>query len=53
MDDGSLKSLLDDFASKANITKKDANAFLKSFQSVFIEALDKDKVLKINGLGSF
>ncbi|MGM9794876.1 MAG: HU family DNA-binding protein [Candidatus Aphodosoma sp.] len=53
MDDGSLKSLLDDFASKANITKKEANAFLKSFQSVFIEALDKDKVLKINGLGSF
>lgn len=53
MEDGSLKSLLDDFASKANITKKDANAFLKSFQSVFIEALDKDKVLKINGLGSF
>lgn len=53
MDDGGVKSLLDEFANSANITKKEANAFLKSFQNVFVDALENDKVLKINGLGSF
>ncbi|MBS7377091.1 MAG: HU family DNA-binding protein [Paludibacteraceae bacterium] len=48
-----MKSLVDVFASKAKITKKEANAFVKAFQNIFIDALSKDKVLKITGLGSF
>lgn len=53
MDEVNLKSLVDVFASKAKITKKEANAFVKAFQNIFIDALSKDKVLKITGLGSF
>ncbi len=53
MDEVNLKSLVDVFASKAKITKKEANAFFKAFQNIFIDALSKDKVLKITGLGSF
>ncbi len=53
MDEVNLKSLVDVFASKAKITKKEANAFVKTFQNIFIDALSKDKVLKITGLGSF
>ena len=53
MDEVNLKSLVDVFASKAKITKKEANAFVKAFQNIFIDALSKDKVLKISGLGSF
>ena len=53
MDEVNLKSLVDVFASKAKITKKEANAFVKDFQNIFIDALSKDKVLKITGLGSF
>lgn len=53
MDEVNLKSLVDVFASKAKITKKEANAFVKAFQNIFIDALCKDKVLKITGLGSF
>lgn len=53
MDEVNLKSLVDVFASKAKITKKEANAFVRAFQNIFIDALSKDKVLKITGLGSF
>lgn len=53
MDEVNMKSLVDVFASKAKITKKEANAFVKDFQNIFIDALSKDKVLKITGLGSF
>ena len=53
MDEVNMKSLVDVFASKAKITKKEANAFVKVFQNIFIDALSKDKVLKITGLGSF
>ena len=53
MDEVNLKSLVDVFASKAKITKKEANAFVKAFQNIFIDALSKGKVLKITGLGSF
>lgn len=53
MDEVNMKSLVDVFASKAKITKKEANAFVKAFQNNFIDALSKDKVLKITGLGSF
>ena len=53
MDEVNLKSLVDVFVSKAKITKKEANAFVKAFQNIFIDALSKDKVLKITGLGSF
>ena len=53
MDEVNLKSLVDVLASKAKITKKEANAFVKAFQNIFIDALSKDKVLKITGLGSF
>ena len=53
MDEVNMKSLVDVFASKAKITKKEANAFVKAFQNIFIDALSKDKVLKITGLGSF
>ena len=53
MDEVNLKSLVDVLASKAKITKKEANAFVKAFQNIFIDALSKDKILKITGLGSF
>lgn len=46
-------NILSAFRKQVGITKKDESAFLEAFQSVFEEALLRDKILKINGLGTF
>lgn len=40
-------------ASRANVSEKEANAFLTALNTQIIEALKIDKQLKINGLGTF
>ena len=40
-------------ASRAGVSEKEANTFLNAFNAQLIDALKKDKQLKINGLGSF
>jgi nucleoid DNA-binding protein len=40
-------------ASRADVSEKEANAFLNAFNTQLIEALKQDKQLKINGLGTF
>ena len=40
-------------AQRANISEKDANAFLTAFNAQLLEALKTDKQVKINGLGTF
>lgn len=40
-------------ANRAGVTEKEANAFLSAFNAQLIEALKKDKQVKINGLGMF
>ncbi len=41
------------FRKQMGISKVDETAFVGAFQSIFEEALLRDKILKINGLGSF
>lgn len=40
-------------ALRANVKESEANTFLNAFQSQLVEALKKDKQVKINGLGTF
>lgn len=40
-------------ASRAGVSEKEANAFLSAFNAQLIEALKKDKQVKVNGLGIF
>lgn len=46
-------NILSAFRKQVGITKKEELAFSDAFQSVFEEALLRDKILKINGLGTF
>ena len=39
-------------ATRAGVSEKQASTFLASFQEQLIEALKKDKIVKINGLGT-
>ena len=40
-------------AHRADVSEKEANAFLNAFNTQLIEALKQDKQLKVNGLGTF
>lgn len=40
-------------AARADVSEKDANAFLTALNAQIIEALKRDKQIKINGLGTF
>ena len=40
-------------ADRAGVTEKEANAFLSAFNAQLIEGLKSDKLVKVNGLGSF
>ncbi len=40
-------------ANRAGVTEKEANLFLNAFNAQLVEALKKDKQVKINGLGIF
>ena len=40
-------------AARANVSEKEANAFLTALNAQIIEALKSDKQVKINGLGTF
>lgn len=46
-------NILSVFRKQMGISKADETAFVEVFQSVFEEALLKDKILKISGLGTF
>ena len=46
-------NILSAFRKQMGIPKADETAFAEAFQSIFEEALLRDKVLKINGLGTF
>lgn len=48
-----FQDMVDELAASTNIKKKDAEEFLKSFFSTLEEGLMQDKVVKINGLGTF
>lgn len=49
----SLTDLSDQLAASANISKKDASAFLKNLFDLIEENLVEDKLVKIKGLGTF
>lgn len=40
-------------ANRAGVTEKEANAFLSAFNAQLIKGLKSDKLVKVNGLGSF
>lgn len=40
-------------SAQCNITRQEASLFVDRFASVFEEALDNDKILKINNIGTF
>ena len=40
-------------AARANVSEKDANAFLNALNAQLVEALKEDKQVKVNGLGTF
>ena len=46
-------TILSAFRKQMGLNKADATAFTEAFQSVFEEALLRDKSVKINGLGTF
>lgn len=48
-----IQDLVDLFAEKQEISKKSAECFVKEFFSLIEEALEKDKYIKIKGLGTF
>lgn len=45
--------LVDLFASNYECEKRFADAFVKEFQRLLVEALERDGVVKVNGLGTF
>ncbi len=47
------KDLVDAFAKKANVTKKDAESFVDAFVDVVSEALSKGEEVKLVGFGTF
>ena len=46
-------NILSAFRKQMGISKADEIVFVEAFQSIFEEALFQDKILKINGLGTF
>jgi nucleoid DNA-binding protein/nucleoid-associated protein YgaU len=46
-------TILSAFRKKMDLNKQDVATFADAFQSIFQEALLRDKVVKINGLGTF
>ncbi len=46
-------NVLSVFRKQMGISKADETAFVETFQSIFEEALLRDKILKISGLGTF
>ena len=48
-----IQDLIDLLAAKHSMTKKDAEAFVKEFFLLIEEALERDRSVKIKGLGTF
>ena len=48
-----IQDLIDLLAAKHSMTKKDAEAFVKEFFLLIEQALENEKTVKINGLGTF
>ncbi|MDR0831046.1 MAG: HU family DNA-binding protein [Prevotellaceae bacterium] len=49
----STKEIAELVAQKSGATLAEIESFLDNFQEIFTQAIDKDKVLKISGLGTF
>ena len=48
-----IQDLIDLLAEKHGMSKKNADSFVKEFFQLIEEALEKDKYVKIKGLGAF
>ena len=48
-----IQDLIDLLAEKHGMSKKDADSFVKEFFLLVEESLEKDKYVKIKGLGTF
>lgn len=49
----SIQDLIDTISQETGFSKKKTETFLRSFQSTIEEGLEKDRLVKIKGLGSF
>ncbi|MBO5974906.1 MAG: HU family DNA-binding protein [Paludibacteraceae bacterium] len=49
----SLQEFASSISLEMGIDKKNVSAFIDEFQKLLVEALEKDKIVKINGLGTF
>ena len=47
------KEILEQFAQKSGLSEEQSNNFFDTFQYVFLQAIEKDKTVKISGLGTF
>ena len=48
-----LPELIDKFSEKLGMNRKDAELFVKSMLDLVVEALEKEKYVKVKGLGTF
>ena len=48
-----MNDLVDEFSAQTSLNKKDATAFVREFQNGILEGLEKDGIVKVNGLGTF
>jgi len=48
-----IQNLIDLFAEKKGLSKKDAETFLKEMFALIEQALETDKYVKIKGFGTF
>ena len=48
-----IQDLIDLLAEKHGMSKKNADSFVKEFFQLIEEALEKDKYVKVKGLGAF
>jgi nucleoid DNA-binding protein len=48
-----LPELIDKFSEKLGMNRKDAELFVKSMLDLIVEALEKEKYVKVKGLGTF
>ena len=47
------KEILEQFIQKSGLSEEQSKNFIDTFQYVFLQAIEQDKVVKINGLGTF
>ena len=47
------KEILEQFVQKSGLTEEQSKNFIDTFQYVFLQAIEQDKIVKISGLGTF